>query len=300
MGTENWGELIVISGATASGKTAMAIELAERLGCEIVNADSRQVYKEMLIGTAAPTPEEMRGITHHMVRYRSVKCPMNAFDYEQEVMRLLPDAMRRGNGRAILAGGSMMYIDAIVKGIDEMPTISEETRKMVLERYEAEGLQAITEWLRSLDEKYYNEADLKNPRRVLHAIEICIENGGKVSDLRLGRAKERPFSIRKFCTSMERSELYKRIDSRVDKMIEAGLEEEVRSLTGFRDSSPLLTVGYREMMEYLDGNISLEEAIAKIKHNTHRYAKKQETWLKRDGDYVAVSSRQDVCNLCGL
>lgn len=281
--------LIVLTGPTAVGKTGLAIRLAEELGCEIISADSRQVYREMLIGTAAPTEAEMARVRHHLVRCRSVREPMNAFDYEQAVLNLLPDVFARCHGRAILTGGSMMYVDAVLRGIDEMPDIPQDLRDALKAELAEKGLEHMQERLRELDPEYHATCDLRNPRRVLHAIELCTVSGGPVSALRSGEAKERPFNVIKLAATRERDELYDRIDRRVDQMMADGLEDEVRSLAQYSDLTPLNTVGYREMFAYLRGDYDLSEAIRLIKRNTRHYAKKQLTWIKADGGYTPVS-----------
>ncbi len=242
----------------------------------------------MLIGTAAPTDSELARARHHLVRCRSAREPMNAFDYESAVMEILPGAFERGNGKAILTGGSMMYIDAVLKGIDEMPDIPEDLRQSLKDELADKGLTHMQERLRDLDPEYYATADLMNPRRVLHAIELCIVSGQPVSALRKGTTKERPFSVRKFAVTRPREELYMRIEARVDQMIAQGLEEEVRSLMPMRDLTALQTVGYREMFSYLNGEYPLDEAIRLIKRNTRHYAKKQFTWIKADGGYEPI------------
>lgn len=281
--------LIVITGPTAVGKTELSIRLAETLGCEIISADSRQIYSEMLIGTAAPTEEELSRARHHLVRCRSVRQPMNAFDYESAVMEILPRAFERGGGRAILTGGSMMYIDAVLKGIDEMPDVPEDLRQKLKEELEAKGLEHMQNRLRELDPEYCETADKMNPRRVLHAIELCVVSGQPVSRLRKGAAKERPFEVVKFAVTRPREELYSRIEARVDHMMDIGLEDEVRSLVPMSDMTALQTVGYREMFAYLRGEYPREEAIRLIKRNTRHYAKKQLTWIKADGGYEEVN-----------
>lgn len=281
--------LIVITGPTAVGKTELSIRLSETLGCEIISADSRQLYSEMLIGTAAPTEEELSRARHHLVRCRSVRQPMNAFDYESAVMEILPVAFARGGGIAILTGGSMMYIDAVLKGIDEMPDVPEDLRQKLKEELEAKGLEHMQNRLRELDPEYCETADMMNPRRVLHAIELCVVSGQPVSQLRKGAAKERPFEVVKFAVTRPREELYSRIEARVDHMMDIGLEDEVRSLVPMSDMTALQTVGYREMFAYLRGEYPREEAIRLIKRNTRYYAKKQLTWIKADGGYEEVN-----------
>lgn len=285
-------ELIVIAGPTAVGKTAVAIRLAEALGCEIVSADSRQVYREMLIGTAAPTADELARVPHHMVRCRSVRDPLNAYDFEQEVLRLLPGAFKRGGGCAVLAGGSLMYVDAVCRGIDEMPDIPPALRAELKEQLEARGLEFMVERLCQLDPDYCATADMKNPRRVLHALELCLVSGQPVTSLRRSAVRERPFRVRKFAVMRPREELYSRIDIRVDQMMEAGLLAEAESLLPFQGLPPLDTVGYRELFAHLRGEVCLDEAVRLIKRNTRHYAKKQLTWIKSDGDYCNVNPEE--------
>lgn len=281
--------LVVIVGPTAVGKTGVAIGLAERLGCEIVSADSRQVYEEMRIGTAAPTAGDLARVPHHFVRCRSVHSPINAYDFEQEALRILPAAFGRGGGMAVLAGGSMMYVDALCRGIDPMPDIPGELRQELKAQLASDGLDAMVERLRRLDPDYCEVADLRNPRRVLHALEVCIASGGALSRLRRGAMAARPFRILKFALARPREELYARIDMRVDKMMDDGLLGEVEGLRPLAGLPPLQTVGYRELFRHLDGDITLEEAVRLIKRNTRHYAKKQLTWIKADAQYCELS-----------
>ncbi len=293
-------ELIVITGPTAVGKTGLAIRLAEALGCEIVSADSRQVYSEMRIGTAAPSAEDLTRVPHHMVRCRSVRNPLNAYGFEQEVLALLPGAFERGGGRAILAGGSLMYVDAVCRGIDEMPDIPPSLRAELKGQLDAYGLEAMAERLRLLDPDYCAVADLKNPRRVLHALELCLVSGQTVSSLRRSVVRERPFRVRKFAVSRPRDELYARIELRVDQMMEDGLLAEARSLLPFQGLPPLDTVGYRELFAHLRGQVDLAEAVRLIKRNTRHYAKKQLTWINSDGGYVALNLEEGAEKIISL
>lgn len=282
--------LVVISGPTAVGKTEVSIRVAERLGCEIVSADSRQVYSEMPIGTAAPTEEQLARAPHHLVRCRSVRRPLNAFGFEHKALSILPSVFQKGRGLALLSGGSMMYVDALCRGIDPMPDIPDELREDLKAQLAAHGLAPLVERLQSLDPVYCQSADLRNPRRVLHALELCIVSGGPVSALRLGEPHPRPFRILKFAILRPRDELYARIDTRVDQMFADGLVDEARALFPLADSlSSLNTVGYRELFSFFRGEYSIDEAIRLIKRNTRHYAKKQITWLKSDPDYVFLS-----------
>ncbi len=282
--------LVVISGPTAVGKTEVSIRVAERLGCEILSADSRQVYSEMPIGTAAPTEDQLARVPHHLVRCRSVRQPLNAFGFEHEALSILPSVFQKGRGLALLSGGSMMYVDALCRGIDPMPDIPDELREDLKAQFAANGLAPLVERLQSLDPVYCQSADLRNPRRVLHALELCIVSGGPVSALRLGEPHPRPFRILKFAILRPRDELYARIDTRVDQMFADGLVDEARALFPLADSlSSLNTVGYRELFSFFRGEYPIDEAIRLIKRNTRHYAKKQITWLKADPDYVFLS-----------
>lgn len=277
--------LIVIAGPTAVGKSEVAIRVAEALRCEVVSADSRQVYHEMLIGTAAPSDADLARVPHHLVRCRSVLSPLNAFDFEQSALSILSDAFRRGGGVAVLAGGSMMYVDALCRGIDAMPDVPLALRDQLKSELAERGLPFMVSRLQSIDPIYCRTADLRNPRRVLHALELCLVSGGPVSALRTGQPKPRPFRILKFALVRPREELYARIDSRVDQMIADGLEAEARSLLPLAHLPALQTVGYRELFSHFRGEIPINEAIRLIKRNTRHYAKKQLTWINADHDY---------------
>lgn len=283
--TGNGKTLIVITGPTGSGKTALAIELARRLGCEIISADSRQLYKGMAIGTAAPTAAELAAAPHHMVDCLPPDAYYSAAEFERDVLRLLDRLFAKGN-YAILCGGSMMYVDAVCRGIDELPTISPEVRAAALSLLREGGIEAVRGRLRELDPEYEAQADLANHKRLVHALEICIEAGVPYSSLRTGRVKQRPFRIMKFAYDYPREELFGRINRRVDAMIAAGLPDEARSLMHLRHLNALNTVGYKEMFAYLDGKWDLAAATARMAKNTRVYAKKQLTWLRRDPSVV--------------
>lgn len=273
--------LIVITGPTGVGKTDLSIELAEHYGTEIINADSRQIYAEMSIGTAAPTKEQMERVKHHFVATKHIGDYYSASMYEQEVLRLL-DADSRENEIMILSGGSMLYIDAVCNGIDDIPTIRDDIRQMMKQRLANEGLEALVEELRQLDPEYGRIVDEHNTRRVIHALEICHQTGSTYTSFRTGKKKQRPFRIIKIGLTCQRELLYERINQRVVRMIEAGLVEEVRSLLPYRHENALNTVGYKEIFKYIDGEISLDEAIRQIQSNSRQYARKQLTWYKRD------------------
>lgn len=277
--------LIVVTGPTGSGKTSLAIELARRLKCHIIGADSRQLYKGMPIGTASPTAEELAQAPHHLVGVLEPEQPCSAAGYEEEVLKLLPELFKAGNGRAILCGGSMMYIDAVCNGLDDLPTVRDDIRREVLDIYDQGGLEALYAALRVYDPEYLRScADLKNYRRLAHALEISIQAGRPYSAMRTGRMADRPFDVVKMYIDRPREELFRRINVRVEKMMAEGLLDEATRLYGLRVLNSLNTVGYKELFAYMDGVMTLPEAVARIGKNTRVYAKKQLTWLKRAGD----------------
>lgn len=295
-------KLIVITGATASGKTKLAVELAHRYGCDIISADSRQIYRGIPIVTATPTEAEMEGVRHHFISCLELDEYFSAAEFEQCVLKLIADKTAAGQvGKegvvAVMVGGSMMYVDAVCRGIDELPTISESVRREAYELYERRGLQGLRLELLELDPVYYREVDLNNPKRLIHAIEICREAGTAYSSLRKGERKERPFGIEAYAIDMPREELFDRINRRVDAMVEAGLEREARSVYALRRLNSLNTVGLKEMFSYFDGAMDLPTAVARIKKNTRVYAKKQLTWLKSRPEIRPIS---DISDLAGL
>jgi len=276
-------KLIVVVGPTGVGKTEYCIQMAEELGTCILNADSRQIYSELKIGTAAPTEEQMRRVKHYFVGTHSITDYYNASIYEQEVQNVLGDVFK-DKDVAILSGGSMMYIDAVCNGIDDIPTVDEETRATMKRRLSEEGLEALVEELKHLDPEHYDIVDKKNPRRVVHALEICHMTGKTYSSFRKRIKKERPYDIEKIGLIRPREEMYQRINRRVVKMIEEGLENEALKLFPMRHLNALNTVGYKEMFEYFDNNIPLDEAVRRIQSNTRRYMRKQITWFSHDND----------------
>ena len=276
-------KLIVVVGPTGVGKTEYCIQMAEELGTCILNADSRQIYSELKIGTAAPTEEQMRRVKHYFVGTHSITDYYNASIYEQEVQNVLGDVFK-DKDVAILSGGSMMYIDAVCNGIDDIPTVDEETRATMKRRLSEEGLEALVEELKHLDPEHYDIVDKKNPRRVVHALEICHMTGKTYSSFRKRIKKERPYDIEKIGLIRPREEMYQRINRRVVKMIEDGLENEALKLFPMRHLNALNTVGYKEMFEYFDNNIPLDEAVRRIQSNTRRYMRKQITWFSHDND----------------
>jgi len=275
--------LFVLIGPTGVGKTALSLSIAEMLGCDIVSADSRQMYADLKIGTAAPTGKELARVRHHFVGQLALTDYYSAARYEEEAIKCLNNLFQT-NDHALLTGGSMMYVDAVCKGIDDIPTVDEETRAFMMERYDKEGLEPLCAELRLLDPEYYRIVDLKNPKRVIHALEICHMTGRTYTSYRTQSCKERPFRIVKIGLRREREELYERINRRVDIMMEEGLLDEVKSVLPYRHLNSLNTVGYKELFMYLDGECSLDFAIEKIKQNSRIYSRKQMTWFKRDTD----------------
>ena len=273
--------LIVLIGPTAVGKTDTSLALAEHFGCPIISSDSRQMYCGMEIGTAMPTKAELERCKHHFVAQLQPGDYYSAAKYEEDVMKLLEEEFCN-HKVMLMSGGSMMYIDAVCKGIDDIPTVDDETRAMVLEKYEKEGLEQLVSELRLLDPEYYNEADIKNPKRVMHALEICYMTGKTYSSFRKRNTKERPFRIIKIGLQRDREELYDRINRRVDMMIEQGLIDEVKKFAHLKHHNSLNTVGYKEIFKYLDGEWTLPFAIDKIKQNTRIYSRKQVTWYRKD------------------
>lgn len=280
---DNKKTLIVLIGPTGVGKTDLSIKIADKYGSPIISADSRQLYSDLKIGTAAPTEEYLKRVKHYFVGTLKLTDYYSAAQYESEVISLLEELFKRNN-TILLTGGSMMYIDAICKGIDDIPTVDSETRQMMMEKYEKEGLDRLCAELKLLDPEYYSTVDLKNPKRVIHALEICYMTGKTYTSFRTGNKKQRPFDIIKIGLCRDREELYERINKRVDIMIKEGLVDEVKSVYEYRNLNSLNTVGYKEIIQYLEGNCTLEFAIEKIKQNSRIYSRKQMTWFKRDND----------------
>ncbi len=285
----------MITGPTAVGKTALTIELAQHYGIPIINADSRQIYRELKIGTAAPSDEQLQQAPHLFVGTKSIDDYYNASMYEQEVLSYIKES---SSPIELLSGGSMMYIDAVCNGIDDIPTVREDIREEMKRRYKEEGLEALCEELKQLDPEHYAIVDRQNYRRVIHALEICHQTGKTYTSFRTQQKKERPFHIIKIGLNRDREELYQRINQRVDQMMADGLLDEVKGLVEKRHTNALNTVGYKELFDYLDGRWPLEEAVERIKGNTRRYARKQLTWYKRDEDmrWFHPDDIQDILN----
>ena len=290
--------LVVITGPTGVGKSDTAVWLARELNAEIISADSRQLYRDIPIGTAAPTAEQMAEVKHHFVGTLSLEEYYSAAQFEDDVMQLLPQLFAR-SPYVVMCGGSMMYVDAVCKGIDNIPTISDEIRREVVERFERDGAEAMREELRRLDPVYYKQVDLKNHKRVIHAVEICLQAGRPYSELRTNSVKQRPFRIVKIGLNLPREQLFDRINRRVEKMIEAGLVDEARRFYPQRHLNSLNTVGYKELFAWMDGTMDYDTAVARIQKNTRVYAKKQLTWYAKDTDmhWFAPSDHQEILKL---
>ncbi len=275
--------LIVVLGPTGVGKTSLCLELAERYGIPIINADSRQIFQEIPIGTAAPTEQEQRRVKHYFVGNLHLNDYYNASMFENDVIQLL-EVLFKEKDMALMSGGSMMYIDAVCNGIDDIPSVNENVRKQLQQKYEVEGLEQIIKELELLDPEYSCIVDRKNHKRIIHALEICLSTGNTYTSFRKNIKKQRTFNIVKIGLNRKREELYERIDLRVDKMIDDGLLTEAKNVYPMKGLNSLNTVGYKELFDYFDGICSLDEAIFKIKCNTHKYCRKQLTWFKRDPD----------------
>ena len=275
------GNLFVVLGPTGVGKTDISIEIAQRLSCSIISSDSRQIYKEMSIGTAKPSEEELQKVKHYFISTQSITEHYSSGQYELDAIPIIESEIER-NGNALLVGGSMLYIDAVCKGIDDIPNIDPNVREEVSELYERVGLDGIRNQLKLLDPVHYREVDPMNAKRIKHALEVCLQTGKPFSNLRTGIAKNRNFNIIKIGLRREREELYEMINRRVLKMVEAGLIEEARNLYAYRNLNSLNTVGYKELFKYFENEWTLDYAINMIQQNTRRYAKKQMSWFNKD------------------
>ena len=282
--------LVVIVGPTGVGKTALSIELAEQLHCPIISADSRQIYREMRIGTATPTQSELARVRHYFIGTRSIHEPYSAGQYEADALQIINEqfelaALRNPETdahRLVMTGGSMMYVDAVCNGFDAMPSVDESVRLQVQSDYEKHGLQFLQNELRERDPEHYNRVDLQNYRRVMRAVEVCRQTRRPYSELRIGKTADRPFKIVKIGLDRPRAELYDRINKRVEQMIEEGLVEEARSLYPYRQLNALNTVGYKELFDFFDGKYNMQEAVRLIKQDSRHYAKRQLTWFRAD------------------
>lgn len=275
--------LIVLIGPTGVGKTELSLAIAEKYHSAIISSDSRQLYSDLKIGTATPTPEQLERVKHYFVGTLRLTDYYSAAQFEAEALGKLEELFKQ-NPVEVMTGGSMMYVDAVCKGIDDIPTVDKETRDLLLRRYETEGLEQLCAELKLLDPEYYKIVDRKNHKRVIHALEICYMTGKTYTSFRTRSKKERPFHILKIGLFRDREELYDRINRRVDMMMEQGLLEEARAVYPYRQLNSLNTVGYKELFNYFDGTWTLPFAIEKIKQNSRIYSRKQMTWFKRDPD----------------
>lgn len=289
--------LVVLLGPTGVGKTEVALQIAEHLQSPIINADSRQIFAEIPIGTAAPTKEQQERVKHYFVGTLHLTDYYSAAKYEEDVLQLLNQLFNQQQ-IALLSGGSMMYIDAVCQGIDDIPTVDEATRRLMKRKLETEGLDALVAELKVLDPEHYKIVDLHNPRRVVHALEICYMTGNTYSSYRTNTKKIRPFNIIKIGLNRPREEMYERINNRVLKMMNQGLIEEAKAVYPQKGLNALNTVGYKELFAYFDGDISLDDAILKIQSNTRQYMRKQVTWFKRDNDikWFSPTNIEEIIN----
>lgn len=274
-------KLIVIVGPTGIGKTTASIQIAKSLNTEIISSDSRQIFKELSIGTAVPSEEELATVPHHFIHSHTIHNDYNASKYEHEALQLIEQLFKQYE-HVVMVGGSMLYIDAVCKGIDTMPDVDPKLRATLKEKLEKEGIEALRLLLKQLDPLYYQKVDLKNPVRIMHALEICLMTGKPFSHFRSSTHKKRPFQIIKIGLNTDRQQLHERINTRVDKMMQAGLLDEAKEMYPHKKLRALNTVGYKEIFEHLNGDISLEKAVELIKRNTRRYARKQLTWFRKE------------------
>lgn len=273
--------LVILLGPTAVGKTELSLRLADCFHSPILSCDSRQLYRDLPIGTAAPTADQLARVPHYFIGTLGLEDYYSAAQYEQDALAVLAQEFQT-HDTLVMTGGSMMYIDAVCEGIDDIPTVDDETRNLLKQRYAAEGLEPLQKELRLLDPEYYAACDIRNTKRVIHALEICYMTGRTYTSFRVRAKKERPFRILKVGLHRERADLFDRINRRVTQMADQGLVEEARRVLPFRHCNSLNTVGYKEIFQYLDGEWSLDFALEKIRRNTRVYAKKQMTWFKKD------------------
>ncbi len=284
-------ELIIIAGPTGVGKTQISLEIAQQLGTEIISADSRQIYKEMSVGTAVPAPEQLEAVKHHFIQTKSIHDYYNASMYEQEVLQDLKNLFKKYD-KVILCGGTGLYIDAVRKGIDELPEVDMELRKQLQYRMEEEGLESLRHELRLLDPESYSRIDLKNPKRVQKALEVCFTTGKPYSAFLNRPEKKRDFKQKLIVLNIDREKLYKQINQRTDQMIASGWVEEAKKLYPYRHTNALKTLGYKELFAYLEGTCTIDQAVEIIKANTRKYARKQITWFRKDPGYKWFSTSQ--------
>ncbi|MDR0711022.1 MAG: tRNA (adenosine(37)-N6)-dimethylallyltransferase MiaA [Prevotellaceae bacterium] len=285
--------LTVLMGPTGVGKTELSIALAQQIGSPIISCDSRQFYRELSVGVARPTQEQLLAVPHYFIADRSVQSDYSVGRYEQEAVALLSELFTRHN-MLLMVGGSGLYIDAVCYGVDSMPAVNGKLRENLMRRLSLEGIDSLQRELRILDPSYYNTVDLKNPARVVRALEVCLEAGKPFSEIRQNSPKNRTFDVRLIVLTRSRPALYERINARVDRMMEQGLLEEARQMLPYRHLNALKTVGYRELFRYFDGEITLHQAVELIKRNTRRYAKRQLTWFGRYKEAEWVNVEHDA------
>ena len=285
--------LIVVVGPTAIGKTSLGIKLAKHFNCEIVSADSRQFYKEMYIGTAVPTPEELEQAKHHFIQHKSIKDTYSVGDFEKDALETLSKLFKKKE-YAILVGGSGLYVDAVTKGLDSFPEISGDVREALKKKYDDEGIESLQQQLKTLDPTYYEKVDTHNTHRIMRALEVCISSGKPYSSFITKTPKKRPFNIIKVGITAERQTIYDRINQRVDIMIQEGLLDEVKNVYPHKSLNALNTVGYKEIFEYLEDKWDLDFAISEIKKNTRRFAKRQLTWFRKDKEILWFDYQDDL------
>ena len=291
--------LITVLGPTAIGKTKLGIQLAEHFETEVLSADSRQFYREMRIGTAVPSDEELARVRHHFIQDRSVLEDYNVGSFEQDAIELLEDKFRTRKVM-VMVGGSGLYVDAVLNGLDEFPEVDASVREKLVELLDEKGLEALQEMLQKLDPVSYERIDIQNRQRMVRALEICIGTGKPFSSFWMNRRKERSFRSIKIGLRADRQLVYRRINERVDLMMEQGLLEEARRLYPHRDLNALQTVGYRELFAHFDGDLSLEEAVSEIKKNTRRFAKRQGTWFRKDEDITWFDHDEEPAKIIGF
>lgn len=273
--------LIIILGPTAVGKTSVAIDVAKELGTEIISADSRQFFRETIIGTAKPSPQQLKEVKHYFINSLSVTDDYNAGMFERDALKVLEKIFAKKKS-AVMAGGGGLYINAVCNGFDEVPEADKEVRANLSALYKEDGIEALQKMLKKLDEEHYRKVDIKNPHRLIRAIEVCMVTGNPYSELRKGEKQKRNFTYLKIGLELGREELYKRINARVDAMMNNGLLEEVKSLSEYKHFNSLQTVGYKELFDCLEDKTELKQAIELIKQNTRNYAKRQMTWFRKD------------------
>ena len=291
--------LITVLGPTAIGKTKLGIQLAEHFETEVLSADSRQFYREMRIGTAVPSDEELARVRHHFIQDRSVLEDYNVGSFEQDAIELLEDKFRTRKVM-VMVGGSGLYVDAVLNGLDEFPEVDASVRKKLVELLDEKGLEPLQEMLQKLDPVSHERIDIQNRQRIIRALEICIGTGKPFSSFWMNRRKERSFRSIKIGLRADRQLVYRRINERVDLMMEQGLLEEARRLYPHRDLNALQTVGYRELFSHFDGDLSLEEAVSEIKKNTRRFAKRQGTWFRKDEDITWFDHDEEPAKIIGF